>query len=119
MFHVTITATRSGLVGCWSLIQPTECRHGRRNCLGAAVDLRLPAPASSPALPQTCLDRFQPLFPCHDQAASFSAYTEGLLFRERRKSVKRRVVCLLDGDMNQVHRIQYLAADSALSDRPF
>ncbi len=58
------------------------------------------ATVPSPALQLTCndllqlqpslqayLDRFRPLFPRRDQAASFSAYAEGLLSEEQRKSV--------------------------------
>ena len=51
---------------------------------------------------QTCLDRFQFLIPRCDHATSFATYIEGLLSGERRKSVKRRVLHPLDGDMNQV-----------------
>jgi len=65
------------------------------------------------------LARFRPLFPRRDQAASFAAYAEGLLTGERRKSVERMVLRELDGDMNQVRRLQYFAADSAWSDQPF
>ena len=35
------------------------------------------------------------------------------------KSVEHMVLCQLGGDMNQVRRLQYFAADSAWSDRPF
>ena len=68
---------------------------------------------------QAYLDRFRPLFPCRDQAASFVAYAEGLLSGERRKSVERMVLRQLEGDMNQVCRLQYFAADSPWSDQPF
>ena len=68
---------------------------------------------------QAYLDRFRPLFPRRDQAASFATYAEGLLTGERRKSVERMVLRELDGDMNQVRRLQYFAADSAWSDQPF
>ena len=68
---------------------------------------------------QAYLDRFRPLFPRRDQAASFVAYAEGLLTGARRKSVERMVLRELDGDMNQVRRLQYFAADSAWSDQPF
>ncbi len=68
---------------------------------------------------QAYLDRFRPLFPRRDQAASFVAYAEGLLTGERRKSVERMVLRELDGDMNQVRRLQYFAADSPWSDQPF
>ena len=37
---------------------------------------------------QACPDRFRPLFPRRDQAASFGAYAEGLLSGEQRKSVR-------------------------------
>jgi SRSO17 transposase len=86
----------------------------------------------SPAPPLTCDDlrrlqpslqaylaRFLPLFPRRDQGASFLAYAEGLLSGERRKSVERMVLRELDGDMNQVRRLQYFAADSPWSDQPF
>ncbi len=69
--------------------------------------------------PQAYLDRFRSLFPRRDQAVSFVAYAEGLLFGERRKSVERMVLRELDGDMNQVRRLQYFAADSSWSDQPF
>ena len=49
---------------------PTECCHGHRP--GPTVDLRRPALAR-PFL-QACLERFRPLFPRRDQAASFGAY---------------------------------------------
>ena len=107
------------MVGCRGWIQPTEFRHGRR-------------PVPSPAPQLTCddllrlrpslqahLERFLPLFPRRDQGASFLAYAEGLLSGERRKSVERMVLRQLDGDMNQVRRLQYFAADSPWSDRPF
>ena len=68
---------------------------------------------------QAYLDRFRPLFPRRDQAVSFAAYAEGLLSGERRKSVERMVLRELEGDMNQVRRLQYFAADSSWSDRPF
>ncbi len=115
--QVTVTATRSRVVGCRGLIQPTEFRHGRRGLPGPAVDLRRPAPAQ-PSL-QAYLDRFRPLFRHRDQAVSFVAYAEGLLSDERRKSVERMVLRRLGGDMNQVRRLQYFAADSAWSDQPF
>ena len=41
---------------------------------------------------QAHLERFRPLFPRRDQAASFVAYAEGLLSGERRKSVERMVL---------------------------
>ena len=96
---VTVTATRSHVVGCGGLIQPTECRHGRRPVPGPAVDLRRPAPVQTGL--QGGLDRFRPLFPRRDQTASFGAHAEGLLSDERRKSVERRVLRQLGGDMNQ------------------
>ena len=68
---------------------------------------------------QAYLERFRPLFPRRDQAASFAAYVEGLLSGERRKSVERMVLRELDGDMNQMRRLQYFAADSPWSDQPF
>ncbi len=68
---------------------------------------------------QAYLERFRPLFPRRDQGASFRAYAEGLLSGERRKSVERRVLRELDGDMNQVRRLQYFAADSPWCDQPF
>ena len=61
---------------------------------------------------QAYLERFHPLFPRRDQAVSFDAYAEGLLSEERRKSVERMVLRQLDGDMNQVRRLQYFVADS-------
>ena len=64
-------------------------------------------------------ERFRPLFPRRDQGASFLAYAEGLLSGERRKSVERMVLREPDGDMNQVRRPRYFAADSPWSDRPF
>ena len=68
---------------------------------------------------QAYLDRFRPLFPHRDQAASFAAYADGLLSGEQRKSVERMVLRQLDGDMNQVRRLQYFAADGSWSDQPF
>ena len=68
---------------------------------------------------QACLERFRPLVPRRDQGASFLVYAEGLLSRERRKSVERMVLRQLDGDMNQVRRPRYFAADSPWSGRPF
>ena len=68
---------------------------------------------------QAYLEPFLPLFPRRDQGASFLAYAEGLLSGERRKSVERMVLRELDGDMNQVRRLQYFAADSPWSDQPF
>ncbi len=68
---------------------------------------------------QAYLERFRPLFPRRDQGASFRAYAEGLLSGERRKSVERMVLRELDGDMNQVRRLQYFAADSPWCDQPF
>ena len=68
---------------------------------------------------QAHLERFRPLFPRRDQAASFVAYAEGLLSEERRKSIERMVLRQLDGDMNQVRRLQYFVADSPWSDPPF
>ena len=68
---------------------------------------------------QAHLERFHPLFPRRDQAVSFDAYAEGLLSEERRKSVERMVLRQLEGDMNQVRRLQYFVADSPWSDRPF
>ena len=68
---------------------------------------------------QAHLDGFRPLFPRRDLAASFAAYAEGLLSGERRKSVERMVLRELDGDMNQVRRLQYFAADGPWCDQPF
>lgn len=68
---------------------------------------------------QAYLARCLPLFPRRDQGTSFLAYAEGLLSGERRKSVERMVLRELDGDMNQVRRLQYFAADSPWSDQPF
>ena len=68
---------------------------------------------------QAHLESFRPLFPRRDQGASFLAYAEGLLSGERRKSVERMVLRELNGDMNQVRRLQYFAADSPWSDQPF
>ena len=68
---------------------------------------------------QAYLERFRPLFRRRDQDASFRAYAEGLLSGERRKSVERMVLRELDGDMNQVRRLQYFAADSPWCDQPF
>lgn len=68
---------------------------------------------------QACPDRFRPLFPRRDQAASFAAYAEGLLSGEQRKSVERRVLRQLEGDRNQVRRPRYFAADGSWSDPPF
>ena len=51
--------------------------------------------------------------------ASFAACAEGLLSEERLQSVARMVLRQRDGDMNQVRRLQYVAADSAWSDQPF
>ena len=45
--------------------------------------------------------------------------SRGLLSGERRKSVERMVLRELDGDVNQMRRLQYFAADSPLSDQPF
>ena len=59
---------------------------------------------------QAYLDCFRPQFPRRDQAASFAAYAQGLLSGEKRKSVERMVLRQLDGDMNQVRRLQYFAA---------
>ena len=61
---------------------------------------------------QAHLERFLSLFPRRDQGASFVAYAEGLLSEERRKSVERMVLRQLEGDMNQVRRLQYFVADS-------
>ena len=47
---------------------------------------------SSPPSLQAYLDRFRPLFPRCDQAASFTAYAEELLTGEQHKSVKRMVL---------------------------
>ncbi len=86
----------------------------------------------APAPPLTCddllqlkpclgsyLETFLPLFPRRDQGASFLAYCEGLVSGARRKSVERMVLRELEGDMNQVRRLQYFAADSTWSDQPF
>ena len=59
---------------------------------------------------QAYLDRFGPQFSRRDQAVSFAAYAKGLLSGER---------CKLGGNMNQVLRLQYFAADSSWSDQPF
>ena len=88
-----------------------EFRHGRHPAPGAAIDLRRPACQRGLEL-QAYLECFQPLFPRRDQGMSFLAYAEGLLSGERRKSVESMVLRQLDGDMNQVHRLQYFAADS-------
>ena len=66
---------------------------------------------------QACPDRCRPLFPRRDQAASFAVHAEGLLSGEQRKSVERRVLHQLNGDMNRVRRPRYFAADSPWSDR--
>ena len=89
-------------------------------------------PSLSPAPQLTCddllhlrpslqahLEHFRPLFPRRDQAVSFDAYAEGLLSEERRKSIERMVLRQLEGDMNQVRRLQYFVADSPWSDQPF
>ena len=68
---------------------------------------------------QAHLESFLPLFPRRDQGTSFLAYCEGLLSEEQRKSVERMVLRELDGDMNQVRRLQYFAADSPWCDQPF
>ena len=90
------------------------------------------AALASPAPPLTCddllqlqpclgayLENFLPLFPRRDQGTSFLAYCEGLVSGERRKSVERMVLRELEGDMNQVRRLQYFAADSPWCDQPF
>ena len=68
---------------------------------------------------QPSLTRFLILFPRSDQGTSFLAYAENLLSEERRKSVERRTLRELEGDMNQVLRLQSFAADGPWSDQPF
>jgi hypothetical protein len=102
------------VVGCRGLLPPPEFRHDRRPGPGPATDLHRLQPSL-----QAYLARCLPLFPRRDQGASFLAYAEGLLSGERRQSVERMVLRALDGDMNQVRRLQYFAADSPWSDPPF
>ena len=67
---------------------------------------------------QAYLDRFRPLFPRRDQAASFGVYAEDLLSGTVQVG-RAHGPAPAGGDMNQVHRLQYFAVDGSWSDRPF
>ena len=104
------------MVGCRASIPLTECR---------LTAVFVPAPQLTcddllpPALAAGLPGVLSSLFPRRDQAAFFGAYAEGLLSGERCKSIERMVLRQLEGDMNQVRRLQYFAADSPWSDRLF
>ena len=65
---------------------------------------------------QPSLDRFRPLFPRRDQAGLLRRLCRGAFVRRAAQVGRAHGLRQLDGDMNQVLRPRYFAADSPCSD---